>query len=392
MDKAKKVFCYSIIILINFCCLEGISYYLGKYLENKGVLYKAQETFDDFENYLTNRHPVLGWVPKGDVDETGSRIIPAFPDPLRFPACVSLYGDSFTWAAEVDNEQAWSNVLSLLLGCRVANYGGGGYGTDQAFLRFKLNTQDKSKVVIMGFLTENIFRNVNQFRNLLYPNHRYALKPRFILNSDGDLKLIPVPNISKNEYMLLVKEPERYLKHEYFFLEDFGHLNCLEFPYILSVLKCATHFYILAKIAGKPSYSDFYQMNHKSGSLQVTNKILIKFYKDAIHEGRIPIVVILPTYDDLQYYKKHQKWIFQNIINLLNKDGVEPLNVGEDMLQMIGERNLNEFFTDTTNHLNAEGNKILANIVYKKIKGKVNCIPAKNAGLRRAVSALSWTN
>jgi len=379
MNKAKIVVYYLILILINLLCLEGISYYLGKYLETKGVLYKAQETFDDFENYLANRDPVLGWIPKADVDETGSRIIPAYPDPTRFPACVSLYGDSVTWAAEVDNQHAWSNVLSLLLGCRVANYSGGGYGTDQAYLRFKLNIRDKSKVVIMGFLTENILRNVNQFRNLLYPNHRYALKPRFILNRDGDLELIPVPNLSKNEYMLLVKEPERFLKHEYFFLEDFGHLNCLEFPYTLSVLKCVTHFYILAKIAGRPSYGDFYQMDHKSGSLQVTNKILINFYNDAKSEGRIPIVLILPTYDDLVYYKKHQKWVFENIINLLKKNAVEPLNIGDDMLEIIGKRNLNEFFTPTTNHLNAKGNKILADIVYQKIKEKVNSIPSKRA-------------
>jgi hypothetical protein len=379
MNRVKIVLYYLILILINFLCLEGISYYLGKYLETKGVLYKAQETFDDFENYLATRDPVLGWIPKADVDETGSRIIPAYPDATRFPACVSLYGDSVTWAAEVDNQHAWSNVLSLLLGCRVANYSGGGYGTDQAYLRFKLNIRDKSKVVIMGFLTENILRNVNQFRNLLYPNHRYALKPRFILNRDGDLELIPVPNLSKNEYMLLVKEPERFLKHEYFFLEDFGHLNCLEFPYTLSVLKCVTHFYILAKIAGKPSYGDFYQMDHKSGSLQVTNKILINFYNDAKSEGRIPILLILPTYDDLVYYKKHQKWIFENIITLLRKNAVEPLNIGDDMLEIIGKRNLNEFFTPTTNHLNAEGNKILADIVYQKIKEKVNSIPTRRA-------------
>lgn len=379
MNRAKLVVYYLILILINFLCLEGISYSLGKYLVSEGVLYKAQDTFDDFENYLANRDPVLGWVPRADVDETGSRIIPAYPDPTRFPACVSLYGDSVTWAAEVDHGHAWSNVLSLLLGCRVANYGGGGYGTDQAYLRFKLNSRDKSKVVIMGFLTENILRNVNQFRNLLYPNHRYALKPRFILDREGDLKLIPGPDLSKNQYKLLVKEPERFLKHEYFFLADFGHLNCLEFPYTLSVLKSVSHFYILAKIAGRPSYSEFYRMDHKSGALQVTEKILLNFSKAALAEGRIPLVLILPTYDDLVYYRKHQKWVFENLIKLLKKDGVQPLTIGNDMLEIMGERNLNEFFTHTTDHFNDEGNKILADIVYQKIKAKVNGIPTRRA-------------
>jgi len=70
---------------------------------------------------------------------------------------------------------------------------------------------------------------------------------------------------------------------------------------------------------------------------------------------------------------------FENIINILKKDGVEPLNIGDDMLEIMGKRNLNEFFTHTTDHLNDEGNKILADIVYQKIKEKVNCIPTRSA-------------
>ncbi len=51
------------------------------------------------------------------------------------------------------------------------------------------------------------------------------------------------------------------------------------------------------------------------------------------------------------------------------------------MLQIMGKRNLNEFFTRTTDHFNDEGNKILADIVYQKIKGKVNCAPTRSAWL-----------
>jgi len=136
--------------------------------------------------------------------------------------------------------------------------GVGGYGTDQAYLRFKLNTQDKSKVVIMGFLTENIFRNVNQFRNLLYPDHRYALKPRFILDRDGNLELIPLINVSKNE---LYSPRERagiiFKARIFFFLKTSAIQIALDFPYTLSVLKCVKHYYLQAKFAGKPTHSDF---------------------------------------------------------------------------------------------------------------------------------------
>ena len=70
---------------------------------------------------------------------------------------------------------------------------------------------------------------------------------------------------------------------------------------------------------------------------------------------------------------------FENIINILKKDGVEPLNIGDDMLEIMGKRNLNEFFTHTTDHFNAGGNKTLADIVYQKIKAKVNGIPTRSA-------------
>ena len=36
-------------------------------------------------------------------------------------------------------------------------------------------------VVFLNHLSENIIRNVNQFRNLIYPGHEFALKPRFVL-------------------------------------------------------------------------------------------------------------------------------------------------------------------------------------------------------------------
>ncbi len=166
-----------------------------------------------------------------------------------------------------------------------------------------------------------------------------------------------------------------------FFLEDFGHINSLRFPYTLSLLKCVNHYYLHAKLAGKPTYSDFYNSNHKSGALQITNKILIDFNNDASAENRIPIILIIPTYDDLKYFKKNQKWVYQNLIDLLRKEGIEPLHVGEDFLEKIGTRNINVFFTITTGHLNVEGNKILAGIVYKYIKEKVSANPSKPTSL-----------
>ena len=93
----------------------------------------------DFDHYLQRRDPKLGWplpahIGAKDFDASGARPSPTFPKPGR--ECVALYGNSFTYGEEVGDADAWGNVLSGMLGCRVANYGVGAYGTDQALLRF----------------------------------------------------------------------------------------------------------------------------------------------------------------------------------------------------------------------------------------------------------------
>lgn len=163
----SKIVYYSLMFLIIVFFVEGSSYIIvERYLVKKGIIYKPPLN-DNYKNYYLNRDPLLGWpyldsIVKQERDSSGSRIIPSYPDPSD-QACVSLYGDSFTWGHQVVNEFAWSNILSKLLNCRVSNFGVNGYGTDQAYLRFKHNDVDKAKIVILGYLSENIVRNVTQF-------------------------------------------------------------------------------------------------------------------------------------------------------------------------------------------------------------------------------------
>src|SRR6185312_6104743 len=108
----------------------------------------------------------LGWIaPKLFRETNGARISPDNPSS---PACLSLYGDSFVFGVEVSNTAAWGNQLAKKLNCKVLNFGVGAYGTDQAYLRFMANSNDPSGVVVLGILSENIVRNVNQNRAFLY--------------------------------------------------------------------------------------------------------------------------------------------------------------------------------------------------------------------------------
>ena len=69
----------------------------------------------------------FGWTSYDDRPRPGS--------PGYETTCAAVFGDSFTHADEVADEQAWPALASRLLACEVENYGTGGYGTDQAVLK-----------------------------------------------------------------------------------------------------------------------------------------------------------------------------------------------------------------------------------------------------------------
>jgi len=147
------------------------------------------------------------------LDATGSRPIPAYPEPGA--ACVSLYGDSFTFSVGVDDTHAWSNLLSKQLNCRVANYGVFGFGLDQALLHFESNDSDEAPIVLLNLFAGDVRRHVNQLSNLISKVPTLSLKPRFVLEH-GSLKLIPILAPSRDQAEVLAEYPELVLTHEYF--------------------------------------------------------------------------------------------------------------------------------------------------------------------------------
>ncbi len=180
----KRKFFFFIVVLLVLSFVETASFFTTGILQPKGFFYKPSiaDAFA-YAEYLSKRDKLLGWpfpelFGRGeDFDLKGSRIVPSFPDELEAQNCISLYGDSFTWSAEVDNEHAWGNILSSRVNCRVDNYGVGGYGSDQALIRFKQNISDDSSIVFINHLSENILRNVNQFRDLLSSEMGFGFKP-----------------------------------------------------------------------------------------------------------------------------------------------------------------------------------------------------------------------
>lgn len=115
---------------------------------------------------------------------------------------VACYGESFTFCTEVDDGEDWPTRLEEAANgaLEVLNLGVMGWGTDQSLLRFR-DTHDEllPDVALMGFMSENIQRNVNRLVSVRAPEEPMPLvKPRFLLE-DGELRLLPHPYESELE-------------------------------------------------------------------------------------------------------------------------------------------------------------------------------------------------
>jgi hypothetical protein len=369
LKKGTRLFFYAFTLLFVLSFTEIASFLTINFLQTKGVFYNPSIS-DSFEDYLLKRDNVLGWPSPvefggSNYDSSGSRIVPSFPDKNGHQTCISLYGDSFTWGDEVEHEYAWGNVLSKLVGCRVANYGVSGYGSDQAYIRFTQNINDDAPIVFLNHLSENILRNANQLRDLLYPEGGLGFKPRFVLNEEGALELLPLPTFDSTQYEDIILHPEQYFTNDYFIPGGLSGITSASFPYTISIINGLNNFHVRAELRDEPWYMEFYETGHPSQALETTLEILKAFQSDAIGQGKTPVITVIPTGLDLLYFLEHQAWPYDNLIDELSLRGISAFNFGTEILKSTKNADPCLLFDNCSAHYNEKGYSILAKIAYE---------------------------
>lgn len=366
-DTAWK---YAVLALFLVLSLEGLAFIACKVLAHLGLIYDPTPP-TNYAAYLAERDPVLGWPApntrgQGEYDSSGSRIVPAFPDPAT-RSCVAIFGDSFTWGVEVSPEDAYGNVLARALGCRVANYGVGGYGTDQALLRYEA-MKPSASIVVLGHFSENIVRNVNQYRTFL-GNSSLGLKPRFRYH-DGELDLVTLPTLTEEQYANLPEEASSLLPDDYFRPGGPSGIVALRFPFMISAVRALGHYRFRAAIRGEPSYAPFYRPDHPSGALEVTAAIMRRFTATAQSRGQVPLVLIIPDLKDLEHLRLHGILPYQPLVERLSAAGVPYVSAAEPLNQYLGDRQPCSLFFACRggHHFRPEGYRELAKVVEQTIR------------------------
>jgi len=374
LTESKKLAAYAIMAGLVMLTVELFSYVVLRYViipMNPSLIYVPPYVdpvlYADYSDY---RHPVLGWSTAAPNERRYSAKVESRPNPAypnETTSCVSIYGDSFTFGSEVDDSQAWGNQLSILLGCKVANFGYGGYGSDQAYLRYSLNEGDVSQINILGIYPYNVLRNLNQYRPFLAGPRASSigLKPRFIYENN-DIRLIPPPEFTHDKLVEATKTPDQYFPYETF-LPDSAHGSpSLSFPNTLVLLRFAMSKGFRNFVLKQPSWIEFLEDDHPTNAIDITDKITQRFADLSVQRGGRSIVVIFPTISSFRYYKRTGNIATQPISTRLESNSISHIDTHQGISDYLGERDYCELLVnpeECSGHLNPEGNELIANLL-----------------------------
>jgi hypothetical protein len=124
--------------------------------------------------------PKLGWVLCDSIrgrsvdgskgiyryEADGARKVVNFPDR---PCRIHTYGNSFTHCDQVSDGETWQEYLAAHLQEPIRNYGVGGYGVYQAFLRMKkVEKQNPAEYIILNIWDDDHYRNLESWRAIRF--------------------------------------------------------------------------------------------------------------------------------------------------------------------------------------------------------------------------------
>lgn len=314
-------------------------------LERRGVRYQpilgdrlSAENRQAVEDFLGGRESpfqpdsVLGWTlrprfrsPEVTVDAVGRRRAPDRPPPESNALRLAAFGDSFTFGGDVADRDAYPEALARLdPGIDVANYGVPAYGLDQAFLRYlKERGAARPQVVILGYLSENICRNVSVFRPFYNPGTVFPLaKPRYLLDGRG-LRLLRNPLPTPESYRRLLANPADSLaelgRHDAYYRTS-PHARPWDRSATVRLVKLASAQLSTPRRDG--CYGD-------DEAFAVTTRLFSLFYETALRDGAQPVILIFPTREEVAGWRGDRRKRYAPLLSFLAGKGYRVVDAME---------------------------------------------------------------
>jgi hypothetical protein len=321
-------------------------------------------------------HEILGWSPRPDAasadgmyryNTQGIRS----PNPAFSPAAaegvlrIALFGDSFTHGDDVPIEVSFGQVLEKQLNeagipAEVLNFGVGGYGIDQAMLRYREHgAAFAPDLVILGFAPENLKRNLNLLRPLYDPRSGLPFaKPRFILTEAGiNLINVPVPEPDSLADILRDFENWELRPHEFFYDPDDFRSSWWQHSRLLATMAD------LRKGEKNPWLMKRILFTDRSEEQQLGWNIIQAFRQEAASKGSRFAIVHLPSHPEMALHAQLGRWTYQAFLDALDGD-FDVIHPENALIEAAGNEGFGKIFAG---HYNQLGNRIVADAVFSHL-------------------------
>jgi len=371
---AAVLLAYAVVELAALAGLEFLKHYSGVQPVGEAATLTKHNTqalrafVERGQGRFMRMDPELGWVPgqrRGEtkiydaLNSAGMRDDREYdkqpaPDSVR----IAAFGESFTYGAEVQLGENWAKLMpELEPALEILNYGVGGYGLDQAFLRYlKVGGDFQPDVVLIGYMSENMARSVSVFRPFLVPQGGgIYTKPRFRLE-DGKLVLLPNPLRNVEDYRGLLENPRTEL----------AALGQNDAYYQVTYPNSIWHFSPLVRLVKTTAArQDPYRIYRnedgvcepESEAFQLTLAIMDAFYRQVLADGRLPVIVIFPYRYDFERALAGQSLHYGPFLEALKANGCAFIDTFNAFLPVTSSGQIDAVIDG---HFTPEGNRIVA--------------------------------
>jgi lysophospholipase L1-like esterase len=259
--------------------------------------------------------------------------------------CGYAFGDSFTYGAEVADQETWLDLLSRRLNCTVANYGNNGYGLDQAVLRYERITPE-GKFILLGLYIEMIRRAVAASWTFYVSQERpvYSnIKPYFSLEGET-LRLHQIAKPMTRAGIATHHAGDYYMHHVW---------NVAKFPNFVQLVQAGYRRVI------KTNTEMHWGVEHPSGSGVLARGIVNRFVRTAKeHNSRAAVVLMPHVYRLLGEYPSYDAFA-DDLRQRQDVCVIETKSILREQARLYGPESMSAPGT----HYNALGNQLIADAV-----------------------------
>ena len=300
------------------------------------------------------------------LDERGAR-----REPFVGPGgLVSVYGDSFTFGHEVNDDQTWAHDLSERLGSRVDNWAHSAWGPDQAVLRLRRNLPgERTAVVVLAILSENIARLLNAYRPFLTGDHNMtmAFKPMLTVEH-GRVVWLPNPLERADTPDDWVQAFERARATDHWYADNREKIRP-HFPYLLSLLDTLVYLF------RHPERANLYDDPEAVARL---DEVLAEFEQLADRHAFAPVVLFIPEPSDLSRFVAGRPARYRGYVAELRRRTAGTRLVVIDLLEhpFDAARFNRRPFKD---HPSPYGHQVIADVVADELEAR-GLLPASTDG------------